>query len=105
MAKITPDDLTPALRCHYGTLIRLGFFDAKGENPYASVGMKDVGTKANQAVSRKMATEGMVLLQNKQMLPLDPEEDIAVIGPLADVWYKDWYSGIPAVFLSHHWME
>ena len=65
--KITPDDLTPALRCHYGTLIRLGFFDAKGENPYASVGMKDVGTKANQAVSRKMATEGVVLLQNKQI--------------------------------------
>ena len=98
--KITPDDLTPALRCHYGTLIRLGFFDAKGENPYASVGMKDVGTKANQAVSRKMATEGVVLLQNKQMLPLDPEEDIAVIGPLADVWYKDWYSGIPPYFVT-----
>ena len=62
--------------------------------------MKDVGTKANQAVSRKMATEGMVLLQNKQMLPLDPEEDIAVIGPLADVWYKDWYSGIPPYFVT-----
>ena len=34
------------------------------------------------------------------MLPLDPEEDIAVIGPLADVWYKDWYSGIPPYFVT-----
>ena len=41
-----------------------------------------------------------MLLQNKQMLPLDPEEDIAVIGPLADVWYKDWYSGIPPYFVT-----
>ena len=37
------------------------------------------------------------MLKNKeQMLPLDiPEnmDSIAVIGPLADVWYQDWYGG------------
>ena len=56
--KITPDDLTPALRCHYGTLIRLGFFDAKGENPYASVGMKDVGTKSKSGSQPKDGDRG-----------------------------------------------
>ena len=39
----------------------------------------------------------MVLLSNDGILPLDPEQAgrVAVIGPLGDTTFDDWYSGTP----------
>ena len=50
-----------------------------------------------------MAREAVVLLKNeavstgKNMLPLEKEalDDTALIGPVADEWYMDWYGGRP----------
>lgn len=32
-----------------------------------------------------------------EILPFDENtvKNVAVVGPLSDVWYKDWYCGIP----------
>ena len=55
-------------------------------------------SKEHILLSKEAAKEGMVLLKNeKNILPFLPEktDSLAIIGPLADVWYKDWYCGIP----------
>ncbi|MCH5267329.1 MAG: glycoside hydrolase family 3 C-terminal domain-containing protein [Lachnospiraceae bacterium] len=118
--KITEEDIDRALRCHFSTLFRLGLFDGAEENPYARITMEQVGTKEHHDIARKVSTEGIVLLQNRaisecvrteldsvssggqetqqageKLLPLDLSKKIAVIGPLADKWYKDWYTGLP----------
>lgn len=99
------EEIDRALRNHFATMIRLGLLDAVPCNPYASIGEEALNTEENQKISYEMAKESVVLLQNqkrtisgaeeKPLLPLHPEDSIAVVGPLADVWYKDWYSGIP----------
>ena len=49
------------------------------------------------ALSRKMAQESMVLLQNKGILPLDPGARIALVGPNADDKEMQWgnYNPVP----------
>ena len=48
---------------------------------------------------RQTSRESIVLLKNENYtLPLRKEDvsaEIALIGPLADVWYQDWYGGTP----------
>jgi beta-glucosidase len=44
------------------------------------------------------AKEGIVLLKNENdLLPLSKNDGdtLAVVGPMSDVWYKDWYCGVP----------
>ena len=38
-------DIDKAVRNRFGTMIRLGLFDAYGDNPYSQITIKDVGTK------------------------------------------------------------
>ena len=101
LGMISMEDIDRALRCHFGTMIRLGLFDAVVRNPYADIGEEELNTKENQQIACDMAKESVVLLKNAPLendmplLPLVREEKLAVIGPLADAWYKDWYSGIP----------
>jgi beta-glucosidase len=75
---------------------RLGDFDPPGANPYASITPAAIDDAAHQAVSRQAADEAMVLLKNdNHTLPLNPAttKKIAVIGPLENTLYSDWYSG------------
>ena len=63
----------------------LGLF----QNPYKYCDLEraktEIFTKSNRAEARKIATESMVLLKNKnQLLPLKKSGTIALIGPLAD---------------------
>ena len=63
--------------------IKAGLF----EHPYADANREstDILTPENLEVSRKLAVESMVLLQNSHdLLPLNKNQTIAVIGPLAD---------------------
>ena len=51
-----------------------------------------------------MGQESVVLLENKDgLLPIDKRDaigNIGVIGPLADVWQLDWYSGLPPYYVT-----
>lgn len=95
---ITEEDINRSIRNSFRTRIRLGFFDAEGECPYTNMGEEYINNEEHCRLSRRMAEESVVLLKNENgVLPIRPEEtaSMAVIGPLSDVWYKDWYCGIP----------
>jgi beta-glucosidase len=49
----------------------------------------------SRALAREAATKATVLLTNRGVLPLSLGETatLAVVGPLADVAYRDWYTG------------
>lgn len=95
---IREEDINRPVRNSFRTRIRLGFFDGEGDCPYTGMGEEFINNKAHQRLCRQMASEAVVLLKNeKDLLPFNPLEvsSLAVIGPLSDVWYLDWYSGIP----------
>lgn len=98
---ITIEQIDGALWNHFRVMLRLGLFDCAGRNPYKRIGMEVVGTKENHELVRKVTAESVVLLKNSGVLPLSKErvrqgeERLAVVGPLSNVWFKDWYSGIP----------
>jgi beta-glucosidase len=75
---------------------RLGQFDPLGLNPYASITSSVINSPAHQKLARQAADEQMVLLKNAaNTLPLDASKTkkIAVVGPLENTLYSDWYSG------------
>lgn len=95
---ITEEDIDRSVRNSFRTRIRLGFFDAEEDCPYTGMGEEYVNNKEHQKLCREMAQEAVVLLKNEgEILPFDNDKaaSVAVVGPLADEWYKDWYSGIP----------
>ncbi len=95
---ITMEDIDRSVRNSFRTRIRLGFFDGSGDCPYTGMGEEYVNSEDHRQVCARMAASSCVLLKNEEnTLPIRPEEteSIAVVGPLADVWYKDWYCGIP----------
>lgn len=97
---ITMDDIDRALRCHFGTMLRLGLMDALPKNPYASIPDRELNSREHQELARCVTAESVVLLQNREtgngkLLPLKRGQKFAVIGPWADTWLMDWYSGVP----------
>lgn len=75
---------------------RLGDFDPAGTNPYADITPDVINSPAHQRLAREAAAAQMVLLENDDdVLPLDAGStgDVAVVGPLSDTLYEDWYSG------------
>lgn len=94
---ISEEDINEALRNMFRTKLRLGIYDGEGSNPYDAVTEADLNSEAHQAVCRQVSREAIVLLKNEnEMLPLALPEDgasMALIGPLADEWYQDWYGG------------
>lgn len=111
---ITEEDMDRAIRNSFRTRIRLGLFDRDGKCPYSEMGEDYVNNEDHREICRRMAEESVVLLKNEGILPWNsgeasPEDgesltnrpdqkepgSITVVGPLSDVWYKDWYSGVP----------
>lgn len=62
--------------------IRLGMFDDDCE--YDKIPYDVVECEKHEKLNLEMAHESIVLLKNDGILPLSPETDIAIIGPLAD---------------------
>lgn len=90
-------DLDHALRNTFRVRLRLGEFDPDDRNPYSHIPESKLCAPEHSALSLKAARESIVLLKNEGLLPLSKEKgSVAVIGPLANEAYTDWYSGTPA---------
>ena len=81
---ITEEDITKACVRVMTTRFMLGMFDEDCE--YNSIPVTAVDTDEHAKLAQRAAENGMVLLENDGVLPLDPEKvkTIAVIGPNAD---------------------
>lgn len=93
---LTENDIDRALRDIFRIRFRLGQFDPEHLNPYSGIPESVICAPEHSALARKAARESIVLLKNEnRMLPLDKNKlkKIAVIGPLGDVVYRDWYTG------------
>ncbi len=92
---LAESDVDTAVRHIASVRVRLGEFDPGG-GPHAGITADVVDSPAHRALARETAGDAVVLLKNEgAALPLDPatSKDVAVIGPLADTLYTDWYSG------------
>ncbi|GLY40679.1 beta-glucosidase [Amycolatopsis sp. NBRC 101858] len=93
---LTMADVEKADRHLLSLRFRLGEFDPPGRNPYAKITPAVIDSPGHRALARKVADEQAVLLRNTaNALPLDAAKNrkIAVVGPLSDTLYEDWYSG------------
>ena len=92
---LTMADVEKADRHLLSLRFRLGEFDPPGRNPYAKITPAVIDSPAHRALARKVADEQVVLLRNDaNALPLDAsKKKVAVVGPLSDTLYEDWYSG------------
>lgn len=94
---ISDSDIDEALKNMFRTKLRLGIYDNKNVNPYDNVTEADIDSEHNRAVCHELSREAVVLLKNEGgFLPLSgaaASDKIALIGPLADNWYQDWYGG------------
>lgn len=89
-------DIDNALRNIFRIRFRLGQFDPDSRNPYASISEEDICCPEHRRLSREAAKKSVVLLKNEDSaLPLNRNDinSLAVIGPLGNVVYTDWYSG------------
>ncbi|NMO97571.1 glycoside hydrolase family 3 protein [Paenibacillus lemnae] len=93
---LAESDLDHALRNTFRVRFRLGEFDPADRNPYSHVPESKLCAPEHAALSLEAARKSVVLLKNDGLLPLSHElKSAAVLGPLANVAYTDWYSGTP----------
>ncbi|AFC30485.1 beta-glucosidase [Paenibacillus mucilaginosus 3016] len=93
---LTENDLDTALRNMFRVRFRLGEFDPPERNPYAAIDESAILHPEHAKLAREASQKAVVLLKNDgKTLPLQADKlsKVAVIGPLADVVYQDWYSG------------
>ncbi|GIF40927.1 glycoside hydrolase family 3 protein [Actinoplanes xinjiangensis] len=93
---ITESDVDAAVRHILSVRVRLGEFNPD-EDPYRNIGPEVIDCPEHRALAREAARASVVLLGNDGILPLDPAVvgRVAVIGPLGDTTFDDWYSGTP----------
>jgi beta-glucosidase len=92
---LTAQDIDTAVGQALTVRFRLGLFDPDG-GPHAKITAAAINSPAHQKLARKTADEAIVLLKNAgHTLPLNPAstKKVAVIGPLENTLYTDWYSG------------
>gem|GEM_PF-54221 len=97
MSLLKESELDEALRNILMVGMKLGIYDPEGSSPYDSIPAGDCDTEESRDICRRLSEESVVLLENRDgTLPLDRDrvQDIALIGPLADEWYADWYAGV-----------
>lgn len=88
---LTVSDIDKAVRHVLTIRTRLGQFDPDG-GPFGGTSQDVLDSPAHRKLNREAAEDAMVLLRNKK-LPLDPgaTHKVAVVGPLSDTLFSDWY--------------
>jgi beta-glucosidase len=83
---LSETDIDASLAINLATLMKLGWFDVPGKNPYDRISEKVINSEAHRLMARKTAAQSMVLLSNKNnTLPMDSRiKSILVTGPNAD---------------------
>ncbi|MFI1353442.1 glycoside hydrolase family 3 C-terminal domain-containing protein [Streptomyces sp. NPDC020898] len=90
---LAESDIDTAVSHILSVRVRLGEFDPGG-GKYGSIDSSVINSPAHRKLAREAAAEGTVLLKNDGALPLrKSQKNVAVVGPLADTLYTDWYSG------------
>ena len=94
---ITHNDIDTALRRLLHARFKLGMFDDDKNVPFSNKSIELVGSKAHLKLTEEAAKKSLVLLKNKQLLPLNGSEKIALIGPNANnlAILLGNYNGIP----------
>lgn len=92
---LTEAELEESIKRTIAVRFRLGEFDPDEKNPYANISSELVNCDIYKALNNRAAKEQVILLKNDGLLPLKKTQNkkIAVIGPLADKNYMDWYTG------------
>jgi beta-glucosidase len=94
---ITEADIDLAVENTLTVRAKLGEFDADCE--YNTAKFK-VDTAEFQAINKRAAYEQVCLLANDGILPISKDKKIALIGPIADENYNDWYTGTASYYVS-----
>jgi beta-glucosidase len=94
---ITEADIDKAVENTLTVRAKLGEFDENGGFRYGDF---RVDTEYFQTVNKRAAYEQVCLLANDGILPLPAEKSIALIGPIADENYNDWYTGTASYYVS-----
>lgn len=79
---ISEETITTAVERLFAARFRLGMFDEDCE--YDAIPYDVVECETHTKRNLQMAEESIVLLKNDGILPLSPNQNIAVIGPVAD---------------------
>ena len=82
MGLLSEEAITEAVTKLFTARFRLGMFDQDCE--YDQIPFDVIECKEHRELNLKMAQESIVLLKNNGILPLSPEQKIAVIGPNSD---------------------
>lgn len=93
---ITEADIDKAVKNILRVRFHTGEFDPDSMNPYSNVPDTELCHPDHAALSLQAAREAVVLLKNEgNMLPIDENDinSVAVIGPLADELFNDFYGG------------
>lgn len=91
---LNASDIDTAVSHILSVRVRLGEFDPGG-GKYGAIDKSVIDSPAHRRLAREAATEGTVLLKNQaNALPLKASrKNVAVVGPLSDSVFTDWYSG------------
>lgn len=103
--KVNESIVDQALIYNYIVLMRLGFFDGDPKSlPFGQLGPSDVCTDDHQHLSIEAAKQGIVLLDNKGILPLSKNttKNLAIIGPNANATEAmiSIYAGVPCQYTT-----
>jgi beta-glucosidase len=95
-------DLDRAVTRTLRARLRLGLFAEPGDNPYEALTTTVIHRPESRALAREAAVKAAVLLKNDGILPFSDRAlgSVAVVGPLADAVYRDWYTGTAAAPVS-----
>lgn len=97
---ISENDIDYAIGNILRARVQLGHFDES--TPFDLLNRDDVNTDADKSLNLRAAKEGIVLLENNGILPLNREKagKIALLGAYADCDLPDWYTGTSSYHIT-----